>query len=83
MTPAGAMILGRLTPKEAEITRFAVQGMSNREIALQIHTTEQVVKNYMRRIFDKSGADGRVDLILRLIYHGAVDCPCERCRAAA
>jgi DNA-binding CsgD family transcriptional regulator len=36
----------------------------------------QVVKNYMRRIFDKVGVDNRMELYVYLIQHGIISCPC-------
>jgi DNA-binding NarL/FixJ family response regulator len=45
-----------LTPKEGQVATLVWQGMTNREIAKLIGTTEQVVKNYLRTTFDKLGS---------------------------
>ncbi len=50
----------RLTPKEMRIVALIVQGCKNREIALRLKTTEQVIKNYLRSIYDKTGVSDRL-----------------------
>jgi hypothetical protein len=44
--------------------------MTNREIGQTIGTTEQVVKNYLRVIFDKLGVWSRLELALYIANHG-------------
>jgi DNA-binding NarL/FixJ family response regulator len=65
----GARVRDRLTPKEMQIVALLVQGNRNKEIALRLHTTEQVIKNYLRGIFDKTGVDDRLELALFTIHH--------------
>lgn len=55
---------GRMTKREAEVVRFAVEGLSNREIGQQLGLTEHTVKNYLFRVFDKLGVSNRVELVL-------------------
>ncbi len=43
--------------------------MRNKEIAYQIGTTEQVVKNYLRKIYDKLGVADRLELALYCLHH--------------
>ena len=43
---------------------------TNREIGQNIGTTEQVVKNYLRVIFDKLGVWSRLELALYIANHG-------------
>ena len=45
----------QLTPKEIRVATLVWEGLTNREIAKIIGTTEQVVKNYLRTAFDKLG----------------------------
>ena len=49
--PGGARPKVQLTPKETLIVSCVTQGMKNKEIALRVGTTEQVVKNYLRKVF--------------------------------
>lgn len=53
-----------LTLKEEQITALVVQGMKNHEISKIVGTTENVIKNYMRVIFDKTGTWTRLELAL-------------------
>jgi len=54
----------RITVREAAVVRLAIEGLSNREIALRLALTEHTVKNYMFRVFDKLGVSNRVELVL-------------------
>ena len=38
--------------------------MKNKEIAQRVGTTEQVVKNYLRKVYDKLGVADRLELAL-------------------
>jgi hypothetical protein len=46
------------------------EGLTNREIAERIHTSEQVVKNHLRSAFDKLGVWSRLELALYVASHG-------------
>jgi len=65
----GACVRDRLTPKELRIVALIVQGFKNKEIATQLGTTEQVIKNYLRNIYDKIGVSDRLELALFTIHH--------------
>ena len=65
----GARVRDRLTPKEMRIVALIVQGCKNREIAQRLKTTEQVIKNYLRSIYDKTGVSDRLELALFTIHH--------------
>jgi DNA-binding NarL/FixJ family response regulator len=67
--PVGARVRDRLTPKEMKIVALIIQGCKNKEIALRLITTEQVVKNYLRSIYDKTGVSDRLELALFTIHH--------------
>jgi DNA-binding NarL/FixJ family response regulator len=65
-------------PSEREqlIIQRVAEGCKNREIADSLGTTEHVVKNYLRLIYDKLGLWNRVELALwyearqhELIHH--------------
>ena len=43
--------------------------MRNKEIAFQLGTTEQVIKNYLRKIYDKLGVSDRLELALYCLHH--------------
>jgi len=65
----GARVRDRLTPKEMKIVALIVQGCKNREIGMRLGTTEQVIKNYLRSIYDKTGVSDRLELALFTIHH--------------
>jgi DNA-binding NarL/FixJ family response regulator len=65
----GARVRDRLTPKELRIVALIVQGYKNKEIAQQLGTTEQVIKNYLRNVYDKIGVSDRLELALFTIHH--------------
>jgi DNA-binding NarL/FixJ family response regulator len=54
----------RMTKRETDVVRLAVEGLSNREIARELGLTEHTVKNYLFRVFDKLGVSNRVELVL-------------------
>jgi two-component system nitrate/nitrite response regulator NarL len=59
----------RMTKREADVARWAVEGLSNREIARKLGLVEHTVKNYLSRIFDKLGVSNRVELTLSCLRH--------------
>jgi len=71
--PSGARPKVQLTPKETLIVSCVTQGMKNKEIALRVGTTEQVVKNYLRKVYDKLGVADRLELALYCLNHHVVD----------
>ena len=71
--PAGSRPKVSLTPKESLIVSCVTQGMKNKEIALRVGTTEQVVKNYLRKVYDKLGVADRLELALYCLSHRVVE----------
>lgn len=63
----------QLTPKESLIVSCVTQGMKNKEIAVRVGTTEQVVKNYLRKVYDKLGVADRLELALYCLSNRVVD----------
>jgi two-component system nitrate/nitrite response regulator NarL len=59
----------RLSPKEISIITCITQGKRNKEIAFQLGTTEQVIKNYLRKIYDKLGVSDRLELALYCLHN--------------
>jgi DNA-binding NarL/FixJ family response regulator len=57
---------GKRVPSEREqrVIELVAQGLKNREVANAMGTTEHVVKNYLRVIYDKLGLWNRVELAL-------------------
>ncbi len=59
----------KLSKKELAIINCITRGMRNKEIAYQIGTTEQVIKNYLRKVYDKLGVSDRLELALYCLHH--------------
>jgi DNA-binding CsgD family transcriptional regulator len=60
----------RLTAKEIQVATLVWQGLTNKDIAGVLRTSEQVVKNYLRTAFDKLGVWTRLELALYVAGHG-------------
>jgi len=62
----GGQRYGKRIPSEREqrVIELVAQGLKNSEVAQNIGTTEHVVKNYLRVIYDKLGLWNRVELAL-------------------
>ena len=73
LRPAGSRPKVSLTPKESLIVSCVTQGMKNKEIALRVGTTEQVVKNYLRKVYDKLGVADRLELALYCLNHRVIE----------
>jgi DNA-binding NarL/FixJ family response regulator len=58
-----------LSTKEVAIISCITRGMRNKEIAYHVGTTEQVIKNYLRKIYDKLGVSDRLELALYCLHH--------------
>jgi DNA-binding NarL/FixJ family response regulator len=65
----GTRVRDRLSDRELRIVAAVVQGYKNREIALQLYTSEQMIKNALRNIFDKIGVSDRLELALFVVHH--------------
>ena len=52
-----------LTPRELEVLELIAAGLSNREIAEQVHVSENTVKTHTSRVFDKLGARRRTQAV--------------------
>ena len=78
---AGTQVVQRLTPKELQIVALVSEGAKNREIGLRLGTKEQVVKNYLRSIYDKVGVSDRLELALYTVHHRTLAEAVERVRA--
>jgi DNA-binding NarL/FixJ family response regulator len=60
LTPAPAPVT--LSPREREVARLAATGLTNREIAEQLHLSLRTVENHLHRTFTKLGVQRRREL---------------------
>jgi DNA-binding NarL/FixJ family response regulator len=60
----------QLNRTEIRVAMLVWQGHTNPEIAAAFGTSEQVIKNHLRTIFDKLGVWSRLELALYVAAHG-------------
>lgn len=61
-----------LTPRELEVLRLAVEGLSNKEIAASLVVSEKTVKNRISNIFAKLRVNDRTQAVLHALRTGLV-----------
>jgi DNA-binding NarL/FixJ family response regulator len=59
-----------LNLRDREIALMVWEGLTNPEIAAFLNTSEQVVKNRLRLVFDRLGVWSRLELALYVASHG-------------
>ena len=68
--PAAPHAKFELSEKEQRIISLVTDGRRNKEIAQELGTSEQVVKNYLRRIYERFGVADRLELAIYCLQHG-------------
>jgi len=53
-----------LSKREQDVTRCLAAGLTNREIAGELKISQNTVKNYLFRIFNKLGVSSRVEVVI-------------------
>lgn len=56
-----------LSAREQDVVRLLCEGLTNREIAARLELSENTVKNYIFRIFDKLGVSSRVEVLFYVL----------------
>jgi DNA-binding NarL/FixJ family response regulator len=62
----------KLTLREAEIARLAIQGISTKDIATRLGIKQGTVKIHLHSIYEKLNVGGRLGLMLLARRHGVV-----------
>jgi DNA-binding NarL/FixJ family response regulator len=63
-------VFSPLTPREIEILDYVAQGNSNKEIAFQLHISDQTVKNHITSILRKLAVNDRTQAVIFALRHG-------------
>ena len=69
MQPA-TQITDKLTQREEDVLRLMAQGLTNTEIAGQLHLSEGTVRNHVSMIFSKLDVSDRTQAAIIAIRHG-------------
>ena len=64
------LIIDRLTEREVEVLRLLARGLSNSEIARELHLSEGTVRNHVSAIFSKLDVPDRTQAAILAIRHG-------------
>ncbi len=56
----------RFSPKESDVARRLMDGMSNRDLAASLNMASDTVKWHLKNIFSKLGVENRTQAVLRL-----------------
>ncbi len=57
-----------LTKRELEVVQLVAQSCPNRDIAQQLHISEDTVKHHLSRAFDKTGTSSRTELAVFALH---------------
>jgi transcriptional regulator EpsA len=75
---SGAAARGQLiTKREAELLHWVREGMSNQQIAEQLHISALTVKNHIQKILKKLGAANRTQAVAMAISHKLLQPPSQ------
>ena len=67
VTATNALGRMQLTSREREVLDLILQARSNREIAEQLDIEERTVKAHVGRLMRKTGAENRIELLIRAV----------------
>lgn len=65
----------RLSPRELEVVRLVVEGMSNDEIGAALSIGAKTVETHLARIFERFGIASRTELATRALREGWLELP--------
>ncbi len=64
--------VNELSPRELQIVRLIVEGLSNKEIGQRLMLSDKTVKNHVSKIFAKMRVNARTQLVIRAMRTGLV-----------
>jgi DNA-binding NarL/FixJ family response regulator len=64
-----------LTERELEVLGKLAQGKANKEIARELHLSQETVKTYVKRILDKLGVHTRTQAAVQALVRGLLRRP--------
>lgn len=67
LTAAGNACL--LTPREQKVVSLVAEGLTNQQIADELHLSQHTIKNYLLRMFEKLEVSTRLELVFTALGH--------------
>jgi DNA-binding CsgD family transcriptional regulator len=58
----------RLTQREVQVVQHLLKGWSNKEIAYELHVSEQTVKEHLQRVMAKTKTSSRTGILARVLF---------------
>ena len=68
--PTGERALDLLTKREIAILKMAARGMSNSDIAEELHLSVRTIESHLGNIFNKLGVGSRTEAVIRAMKKG-------------
>ena len=62
-----AQRMAELSPRQVEVMRLVVDGLSNKEIAFKLHISPRTVENYRAWVMEKMAAGNLADLVRKVM----------------
>lgn len=62
--------VGALSGREIEVLRLVAEGLTNRDIGVRLHISENTVKNHLRRVHEKLGVRSRTEAVVSASREG-------------
>ncbi len=66
-------VIERLTPREREVLQALADGLSNKEIARQLHISLDTERTHVFNILNKTGAHSQLQALMFAVRHGIVE----------
>ena len=58
----------KLRPRQRKAAEYVLEGMTNKQIAKEMHTSVQTVKNYLSQVYQVTGVSNRMEFALSMIF---------------
>lgn len=63
-----------LTTRELQVIQLIGEGLNNKALAKRLNISEATVRHHLSSIYDKIGADDRVNMVIRAYQKGLLSC---------
>lgn len=60
-------LINSLTPRENEIVKWVLKGLTNNEITTHLYISEITVKKHLSSIYEKLGVKGKAQLVKKIV----------------